>query len=202
MVEDAKWLSDQALKMREKFDARALLPALRSAYEGTNDLSDVLNINGSAYYQWSVCLVDFIKPKQVVELGGAMGVWDICILHSLPKDSHLWSITLPEDGKEFSYVVDTYQNFHPVVGDDLNLSSWPKELDLSKTDLWFFDTIHTNEQVTKELRLYTPFFKKGAVLLFDDIRTNDMFTMWEKLPYDKHENTDPCHYTGFGIAIV
>ena len=201
MVNAAGEISDTALKMLSALDIRALMPALRVANEGAVD--DVLNTNGSAYYQWSMCLVDYLKPKQIVELGGAMGVWDICVLHTLPKDSELWSITLAENGLEFSYIVDNYPNFHPIVGNDLDLYIWPKELDLHKTDLWFIDTIHTYDQVKAELDLYKHYFKKGAVLLFDDIRMNDgMWKIWNELPYEKHENTNPCHYTGFGIAIV
>jgi hypothetical protein len=114
----------------------------------------------------------------------------------------LYSITLAEGGLEFSYVVDKYANFIPIVGDDLDLSVWPKDLDLKKTDLWFFDSLHTREQLTKELKLYTPFFKKGTILLFDDIRMDELWPIWEGLPYDKYELTDPCHYTGYGIAVV
>lgn len=185
------------------FKVEGVLPALRFAHHGTNDLEDILNTNGNAYYQWSSCLMEILKPKQVVELGGAMGVWDIMVLHTLPEDSQLWSITLYENGLEFSYIKDDYPNFHPVVGDDLDLTKWPKELDLATTDLWFIDTIHTYEQVKKELDLYTPFFKKGALILFDDIRMNEGMTkMWHELSYEKIELTNPLHYTGFGLACV
>lgn len=181
------------------FNVEAVMPALRFANDGA--IEDVRNINGCANYQWSSCLMDVIKPAQVVELGGAMGVWSICVLHTLPHDSHLYSITLAEHGLEFSYVKDKYENFTGIVGDDLDMNNW-KGVDLSKTDVWYFDSLHTNEQLTKELALYSPFFKKGAILLFDDIRMTELWPVWESLKYEKRELTDPLHFTGWGICQV
>lgn len=196
----AKELNALAFERMKKYNIRGSMPALRNVAEGS--MMDILNTNGCCYYQWSPCLVDVLNPKQIVELGGAMGAWDLMVLQDLPEDAHLWSITLPEGGLEFSYIKDNYTNFHPVLGDDLNLKNWPKELDLSKTDLWFFDAEHTAEQLQAEIDLYSPFFKKGAVVLFDDIRMPELWPIWENLPYDKYENTNPCHYSGFGLMIV
>lgn len=189
---DFDWLTNNRID--------TILPKLRALNDGA--LEDVLNINGNRYYQLAPSITKVLKPKQIVELGGAMGVWDLMVLNGDYQDFTLYSITLPEHGLEFAYIVDKYPNFVPVVGDDLDLANWPKELDLSKTDLWFFDSLHTAEQLQKELDLYTPFFKKGAVLLFDDIRMQELWPIWDALPYDKHEITDPCHYSGYGIAIV
>lgn len=189
---DWEWLNHDYLS--------SYLPALRALNDGA--MEDVLNINGNRYYQWSPALMKVLKPKQVIELGGAMGVWDLMVLNGQYQDFELYSITLAEHGLEFAYVVDKYKNFHPIVGDDLDLNNWPKDLDLAKTDLWFIDSEHTAKQLQAELDLYTPFFKKGAVLLFDDIRHPELWPIWNKLPYDKYECTNPCHYSGFGLAIV
>ena len=197
------------------FKPQVLLPALRAAdnevYGGTI-WDDVMNINGCANYQFSTCLVDLLKPKQIVELGGAMGAWSLCVLHSLPPESKLYSITVRENGKEFMFVVDKYPNFYPIIGDDLELSNWDKFRGkgsvnnvLSKTDIWYFDALHSYDHVTKELNLYSPFFKKDALLLFDDIHLNDeMERVWAEIQ-DKWETkdlTDPLHYTGWGIAKI
>ncbi len=197
MVKD---IYTQSMKKWEKFDLRSVLPALRNCNSGA--LEDVYNVNGCRYYQWLPKLIDEIKPLQVVELGGAMGVSALMMLHTLPKESKLYSITLEEHGLEFSFIADKYENFVPVIGNDLDMSVWPKDLDLSKTDLFFFDSLHTTEQLTKELALYSPFFKKGSILLFDDIRMPELWPVWEKLPYDKLEITNPCHFSGMGICEV
>jgi predicted O-methyltransferase YrrM len=194
----AKQLFEEANKLWEKFDINPILPALRGLNEGA--LEDVLNINGNRYYQWSVALMEILKPKIVVELGAAMGVWDLMILNGKYQDFELHAVTLPEAGLEFAYIVDKYPNFYPVVGDDLTV--WDKSLNFSRTDLWFFDSSHTAEQLQAELDLYTPYFKKGSVLLLDDIRMPELWPIWEKLPYDKYEATNPLHYSGFGIVVV
>lgn len=202
----AQDIFDIGIKRLKTFDGNVLLNALRGANAGA--IEDVLNTNGNAYYQWITCLVEKIKPTQIVELGGAMGVWDLCVLHSLPEASKLYSITLAEHGLEFSYIVDTYLNFIPTVGDDLDLNYWPEDLYFGKTDLWFFDTLHTVEQLTKELDLYSPFFKKEAIILFDDIHSFGLDEVWEKVCKggwgitDTFDATDPLHYTGYGIATL
>lgn len=196
----AKELVERVNKRWETFKISHFMPALRALNQGA--LDDVLNVNGCRNYQWAPCLIDEVKPSQVVELGGAMGVWDIMVLNSAYQDFKLFSITLKEHGLEFSYIVDNYPNLVKVIGDDLDLKNWPKDLDLSKTDIWYFDSLHTAKQLQAELDLYTPFFKKGAVLVFDDIRMDELWPIWEKLPYDKVELTAPLHYSGYGLAIV
>ena len=209
MVRTAESITQQGLERLKTFDLSllSLIPSLSKLNDGA--LEDVYNVNGCANYQWASCLVDILKPPQVVELGGAMGVWDLMVLHTLPKTSHLYSITLPEQGLEYSYIDKEYKNFHPVLGDDLDLSNWPKDLDLSKTDLWYFDSLHLEAQLRKELDLYSPFFKKGAMVLFDDIHLNDgMQRVWDEIVAgkwgitDTYDATDPLHFTGYGCTLV
>jgi predicted O-methyltransferase YrrM len=197
-----KNLLEKSIKDSENFSIKSVIPALRLLNSGA--LEDVLNVNGCRYYQFLPCLIDNIKPHQVVELGGAMGVADIMMLQSKWQDYKLYSVTLEEHGLEFSMVADSYENLIKVVGDDLDLKVWPKDLDLNKTDLWFIDTLHTKEQLTKELELYTPFFKKGAIVLFDDIHMPELEPVWNLLcqKYDHFDLTDPCHYSGFGAIQI
>lgn len=201
MVKD---VYDQSMKKWEKFDLRSVLPALRKCNDGA--LEDVYNVNGCRYYQFLPCLIDEIQPKRVVELGGAMGVSALMMLHTLPQESTLYSITLEEHGLEFSFIADKYENFVPVIGNDLDMSVWPKDVELGKTDLWFFDSLHEERQLRSELELYSPFFKKGAILLFDDIRMPELWSVWKELDEygitDTLEITNPCHWSGFGIAEV
>lgn len=201
-----KELVEKALERLKTFHINSFIPALRGLNDGAWE--DVLNTNGVAYYQWIPGFLEELKPRQIVELGGAMGVWDLMVLNGSYQDFDLWSITLPEHGLEFSYVVDKYKNFHPILGTDLDLSNWPKELDLSKTDLWFFDAEHTEEQLRKELDLYHPFFKKGAIILIDDIHSFGLDPVWNDLKSGKwgkldcFDGTDPLHFSGYGICEV
>ncbi len=194
-----KELTDKTIAKIADFNVREVMPALRAANDGA--IEDVLNTNGCANYQWWPGLIDEVKPKQVVELGGAMGVGTIMMLQSKYQDYHLYSITLAEHGLEFSYVVDKYPNLTMIVGDDLDIKNW-EGVDLSKTDIWYFDSLHTEKQLRAELELYTPFFKKGAILVFDDIRMPELWPVWNDLPYEKIELTNPLHYTGYGMAVI
>ncbi len=199
----AKELFDQGMKRLENFRVEGLMPALKYCNEGA--IEDVLNTNGSAYYQFSTCLVDVLKPKQIVELGGAMGVWDLCVLHALPQESKLHSITLPEHGLEFSFVKEKYSNFYPIVGDAKDLKNW-QGIDLMKTDLWFIDLgiaeLHDANLLKEILTIYKPYFKNGAIILFDDIhKSKEMTEVWDSIDWDKKDCSDPLHYSGFGITV-
>ena len=197
-------LVNKCLERQQGYDIRNFMYALRACNEGA--VNDVLNTYRSGYYQFLPCLMDQVKPKQVVELGGAMGVADIMMLNAKYKDFELWSITLQEHGLEFSFIPDDYKNLHMVIGDDLDLGNWPRKLDLSQTDIWFYDSLHTVEQLTKELDLYSPFHKKGAILLFDDIHDFGLDAVWEDLKNGRWGKLDcfdsKLHYSGYGVCQV
>ena len=131
-----------------------------------------------------------------------MGVGCVAILSELPKKSHLYSITLEEGGLEFSFIKKKYDNFTPVIGNDLDINNWPKSCDLSKTDVWFFDSLHTKDHLEAELKLYSPFFKKGSILLFDDIKMGELVPVWADLEWDKCDVSILHQPSGFGIACV
>ena len=209
---------NKAFEKFEKFDVNRLLPHLTLANEGA--IGDVLNKTGNGYYQFLPCLIEVLQPKQIVELGGAMGVACLCMLHGTDyQNFELHSITLEEHGLEFSYIDKEYSNFHPVVGDDLNLDNWLQmDVDfvgqintgpnLVKTDLWFIDSLHEEAQLRAELELYKQFFKSGAIILFDDIFLNEgMRRVWDDMDNilkvkEKRDLTYPCHWSGFGLIEV
>ena len=169
---------------------------------GGQSARDIFDREGWLYYQFLACLVSYVKPKQVVELGGAWGTSALMMLSSLPEGSKLYTITLPEE-PAYVYIKQDYPNLTIITGDLFELNNWPKNLDLAKTDLWFIDTMHNSEQLRAELKLYTPFFKKGAIILFDDIHfTPEFHQEWLEVPYEKTDVSSLHVPTGFGIAVV
>lgn len=149
------------------------------------------------YYQWLACLTKLLKPKQVVELGAAAGMSTMMIASELSPDAILYSCD-NDPAIAWKWMSGEWPQVKRLLGSDLDLKVW-KGVDLEKTDLWFIDTLHFAEQLKKEIELYSPYWKKGAIVVFDDIRMNDMYPVWESLSYDKQENTNPCHYSGFGF---
>ena len=193
-------LRNRVARELEKFDLNEVLPYLK--YISAGGMNDVKSEDGqSNYYQWLTNLMKVNKPRQIVELGGAMGVSALMILAGLPKKSKLYSITLEELGLEFSFIKEKYPQLRMIIGNDLDLSSWPKDLDLEKTDIWFIDTEHEANQLRSELRIYRPFFKKGAIVLIDDIYLNDMYQVWLEITYPKLALPE-LHWSGFGMFIT
>lgn len=151
------------------------------------------------YYKWLGAYCRKFQPRQIIELGGAWGT--AAIVMASETDGKVYSITLPEE-KAFAYVKKNYPNLTKIIGDDLNLNSWPKDLDLSQTDFWFIDSLHTEKQLKAELELYKPFFKKGAIIAFDDIHLPELFPVWLDLPYLKLDISHLHIPTGWGLAII
>lgn len=199
--QSAKELFEKVKPLWEKYDLKQAEPYLTGLSPGARN--DIENRKEVGYYQFLPVLIDYLKPKQIVELGGAMGAAALMMLSTLSKESKLYSITLEENGLQFSFVKENYPNFVPIVGDDLNLRNFPKELDLGQTDLWFFDSHHDYDQLHAELELYRPFFKKGTVILLDDIHLSEgMFKAWTEFPGDKFDATVYLHWSGYGIIVV
>ena|SRR3990167_6603002 len=190
-------LHSSVMEELETFVVAGVLPALKGASDGA--VRDVLDTDNSYYYQWLACLMRVLKPQRVVELGGAMGVSAIVMLESLPAESKLYSITLPENGLEFSYIKTEYPNLIKVVANDRDINVWPKDLDWGKTDVLFVDAEHTKDEVQRELDTYLPLIGPGRLVIMDDIKLNPgMWEVWLGLDKNKLDVSE-LHHSGFGI---
>ena len=185
------------------YDVHKVLPHMTRV--GSGQMQEVINGESdrgfNRYYQWLACLMKLTKPKQVVELGAAAGISTIIMALELPSDSKLISVDIDKD-LAWKWMDKEYPQVIKVLGDDLDLSIYPKDVDLSQTDVWFIDSLHTEDQLRRELSLYRPFFKKGAIVVLDDIKIPGLDTIWSEITEDKFETTIPNHYTGFGHFIV
>jgi len=188
------------------FDVDPLLTHLSKVPEG--QILEVLDKTGqpNLYYQYLACLIRYLKPNQVVELGASIGTSTIIMATQMKKDAKLYSVDDESDYKDgmkdWEAIIYDYPQLIKVKGNDLDLSIYPKDFDVSKTDLMFIDTAHYGGQLKKEIDLYFPLLKKGCVVLLDDIRINDMFGIWDSIKQDKIEITNPCHYSGFGMVVI
>lgn len=154
------------------------------------------------YLKWIYCLAQEVNPKKVVELGAYTGVSTLMFLAGMSKDSTLLSVDInpnswslvPKDKRLVKVVGDD-------VGDDLKL---PRGKDLKDADIWFIDSDHTGEHFNREIEKYSLLWKKGTIVIVDDVsypQFSDYSEAWNALSYTKR-NLSELHYTGFGIFIV
>lgn len=195
---ELKEIYQKAKKEVSKINRDEFLKYLKNCSEGARN--DILSKDGASdYYLWLVGLMRVLRPWQVVELGGAMGASALCMLYGLPKDSIFYSITLEEDGLEFSFIKESYPQLIKVIGDDLDLACWPKDLGWKATEVLFIDTKHEGNQLRQELDLYLPLLSKGTLVLLDDIHLNlGMHQVWLSIPYPKMD-VSTLHHSGFGM---
>lgn len=199
-MSDSESLNEKVLTLLETYNVEKVMPDMELVGEGQkNEIRDV-NGRPNRYYQWLACLARILKPRQVVELGAAAGISTIMIASELPKDSKFYSVDI-DPTIAWKWMNKDYPQVVKILGDDLDMDIW-KGVDLSKTDLWFIDSLHIYEQIKDELTSYKPYFKKGTVVVLDDIHLPDMGNIWKEIKYDKCDNTIPCHYSGFGFFIV
>lgn len=117
------------------------------------------------WYWYLACAVKVLKAKQVVELGADRGSGTLFMASELPEDGKLYSVDIKD---VWEYVPKDHPKIVKIQGDAGDLRIW-KDVDLSKTDLWVIDDSHATEHVRNEIKIYSPFWKEGAVVIFDDM---------------------------------
>lgn len=118
------------------------------------------------WYWYQACAVKVLKAKQVVELGADRGSGTLFMASELPKDGILYSVDIED---KWQYVPKDHPQIVRIQGNAGDLSIWPKEVDLGKTDLWVIDDSHAVDHVRNECKIYSPFWKEGTAVIFDDM---------------------------------
>lgn len=149
----------------------------------------------SLYYRYLACVVKFLQPKQVIEIGADKGVSTLMMASELPVDGILYSIDI-RNGWE--YVPEDMKNIVKIVGKSTDAVFEPG-IDLTKTKLWLIDGNHEEDNVREEYNLYKKYWLPGTVILFDDV---DYFPpFWKEIEGDK--TTDiKVHGNDFGVLVL
>ncbi len=160
-------------------------------------------VGSYTYYRYLVGMVRTLKPMQVVELGGADGLSAHYMLSNMPDDSNFYTVDHIFDHRELRVQPPQRNNAHILIGDTRDMTIWDGcAVDLSKTDLWFFDSDHTYEQLTAEWALYSRHFRKGTVVMLDDVLLNKgMWQAWQEIPQAKLL-TPEIHFSGWGLVAA
>ncbi len=146
------------------------------------------------YYQYLACTARIVKAKQAVELGADIGV--SALMLASETDGKVYSV----DNREcWSLVPDEHPNIVKYLGDSTTLTLY-KGIDLQKTDVWLIDSDHSGPRFEKECQTYRPFWKKGAVVIADDV--DQYRNAWDILEGDRLYIPRDIHGNGVGVLIV
>ena len=171
-------------------------------------------------------LLEFLQGRQmntVVEIGTAGGGTFFALCQIAPADAHIISIDLP--GGPFgggydpadAHIFKTYakmgQTLFLIPKDSHDEATKKDLLDRLKgrqIDVLFIDGDHTYEGVKKDFEMYSPFVKKGGVIIFHDICKHatvpdcQVDKLWNEIKdnYEHKELIDPNETDWGGIGII
>lgn len=149
------------------------------------------------FYWYLACVVRKLQPKQVIEIGADKGASAVFMASELPENGKLYSIDVKDD---WQYVDKSAKNIIKVQGDSKIKETW-KGIPLDKTKLWLIDGDHTVKQVRAECKLLSPHWKKGTVVIFDDLGA--VMKAFQELKFEKHIiPMRVVHGTRVGVLIV
>jgi Methyltransferase domain len=134
------------------------------------------------------CTVLHTQPEAVIETGVAHGVTSRIVLEALSRNDkgHLWSIDLP-------YPFD--HRLHVQTGaavPDACRARWsylegssrqrlgPLVAEVGRVDVFIHDSLHTAKNTVFEMGLAASAMPPGGVMLIDDIRTHEGFTVFAR----------------------
>lgn len=173
---------------------------------GKMDANFLEYMNGAPahrYYHYLALAVRFFQPESILELGTAAGASSIMMWSEIPRDTCLISVDVGIDGH---FVPDTIRDdsrieFITADANDPALFRRFKE-DYRRTfDFLFLDTDHVAKDLRNQLALAGPLLHPGALVVLDDIHTNDMADAWDEIPGPKLDITQDCHPSGFGVFV-
>jgi predicted O-methyltransferase YrrM len=204
----------------DEFPSKELVSMALRAIERAQsvDLSDLVERipNGFRYtnswpgehYRLLAGLVSTLSPKLVVEIGTYSGLSALALLRFLPATSKLVTYDIVR-WDQIPGTVLRQEDFRPGRFEqritDLSrpdVARADAEL-LKQADFIFVDAAKDGRM---EWRLLDNFrgigLKKGAVMVFDDIRVWNMLAVWKSIQYSKMDLTSFGHYTGTGLVLV
>lgn len=129
--------------------------------------------------------IDFLRPRNVVELGTGQGAAGMRIMSALPDDAHFTTINYVNGEIHGEGLVSWLKDprltmlFLDTI-DPETLLKVPDDI-----DILFMDTTHEGWHVATELRLWQYKLADGAVVIVDDLDQNDMSIFWATLHYEK-----------------
>ncbi len=177
--------------------ARDFLTRFENPSESPDPLS--FGFDGSnPYYNLLYSVAKELQPKLVIELGTCTGGSTSHLAAGTSGKVLSIDIEIRPDARELLLAFD---NVELMQGDTRDPELVAEVAKRGPIDLLFIDTLHTAEQVTAELVLFSPSVRQRGLIFFDDIRINPgMSSWWDSLDEDKLELPE-MHWTGFGVVF-
>jgi predicted O-methyltransferase YrrM len=138
--------------------------------------------------RWLYAVVRTTKPEVVIETGVASGTSSWLVLNALHKNGRgrLYSIDLPDHDPTAPYNVGRANGTGRVVPESLK-DRWKLILgdsrqtlpallaDVGRVGLFFHDSEHTYDAMTREFETVLPHLDTGGVIVSDDVQKNAAF---------------------------
>ena len=147
------------------------------------------------YYRFFHCLIGYLAPVQVLELGSYTGI----SAYALADDNVNGDVVSLDHN--FDRILDVCREcpgLRFVGSDSLN------KIDINNIDVLFLDTLHDGQRCQGEFDLYKDDVVPGGLIFFDDVYLNDeMRAFWENFKPEGFEKFNlPVHgNAGFGCLI-
>lgn len=168
----------------KEIEINSLIPQNKNKHESII----VGNNLNTTFGKWIYCCIRHLKPEFIIETGVSHGYSSWIILNALHKNNFgkLFSIDLPNNDTNINYNFKETVKTGWLVPDELKYR-WDMKLGDAKTilpqilkeinyvDIFFHDSDHSYEHMKFEFDTVQPYFKKGSILLSDDVDKNISF---------------------------
>lgn len=166
-----------------------------------------------------------IKPKSFLELGVCQGatfyIWAVLcepggIKLGIDLPNGDWGINHIRSDKEIQNNKHLFQtiapNSHILFADTHSEEAYKwvvEKMQGGRIDFLFIDADHSENGAKRDYEKYSPFVRKGGVIVFHDIKDTqrhrdigcDVYKVWQEIEGDKIEFTDPAYDWG-GIGVL
>jgi len=159
------------------------------------------------HYKFLAGLVQYLKPKLVIEIGTAKGVSSLAMKKFLAVDSKIVTFDIISwkdyPGGNFLKEEDFADGRLIQYTDDLSSKNgFQKHADLLKNaDLIFADAAKDGTQEQLFINNFkTIQFKNSPIFIYDDIRLWNMLKIWREIAMPKLDITSFGHWAGTGLV--
>jgi predicted O-methyltransferase YrrM len=153
---------------------------------GKRKIKDIVKYNAISAKQGAFLsrLIQFLKPKNILEFGTSLGFSSIYMALAKQKNTHIYTMEGDENLCEIAS-----ENFKKIGINDISIMN--DEFDMSikeiikkdiTLDVIYFDGNHQKKASLKYFNDCLPLINENSVFIFDDIRwTKDMLQAWEEI---------------------